>query len=219
MEICICEFAGCGRPVLLLYRHGEFRGPIMRDGWKSISLRAVTAACLIGALCSLLARPSRAQAPNQASAGAANDQIGNQMQPDYDPNTNYDCDRACLSGFVDQYLAALVAHDPSRLPFGRGVKFTENGQVLRLGDGLWGTASGIGSYKIYAADPQAGEALYMGVLQENGAPIIFCLRLKVELHRITEIETVISRKEAGSLARPEALIDNPLFFVIGLAER
>jgi len=26
------------------------------------------------------------------------------------------CDRSCLDAFVDQYLAALVAHDPSRLP-------------------------------------------------------------------------------------------------------
>jgi hypothetical protein len=26
------------------------------------------------------------------------------------------CDRACLEGFVDRYLAALVGHDPSALP-------------------------------------------------------------------------------------------------------
>ena len=81
---------------------------------------------------------------------------------DYDPNFNYDCDRACLDSYVDQYLAALVAHDPSRLPLARQVKFTENGQQLQLGDGLWGTASGIGNYKIYADDPQAGEVMFMG---------------------------------------------------------
>jgi hypothetical protein len=148
----------------------------------------------------------------QVGAYAGRDpRIENQKQPDYDSNVNYECDRACLNGFVDQYLAALVAHDPARLPLGRDVKFTENGQMLHLGDGLWGTASGIGSYKIYADDPQAGETMYMGVLEENGAPIIFCLRMKVELHRITEIETVISRKEAGSFARPEALADKPIF--------
>ena len=27
-----------------------------------------------------------------------------------------DCDRACLSGLLTQYVDALVAHDPSRLP-------------------------------------------------------------------------------------------------------
>jgi hypothetical protein len=131
---------------------------------------------------------------------------------DYDPNFNYDCDRACLNGFLDQYLAAVVAHDASHLPLGRGVKYTENGEVLKIGDGFWGTASSAPTYKIYAADPQAGQALFMGVLQENGAPVILCVRLKVEMHRITEIETVVARKEGGSIARPENLVQpNPIF--------
>lgn len=149
--------------------------------------------------------------PSIGAYAGRDPQTVNQKQPDYDPNVNYDCDRTCLNGFIDQYLAALVAHDPSRLPLARDVKFTENGQVLNLGDGLWGTVSGIGSYQIYADDPQAGQAMYMGLLQENGAPIIFCLRMKVEIHRITEIETIISRKEPGSLARPEALTEKPIF--------
>jgi hypothetical protein len=131
---------------------------------------------------------------------------------DYNPNFNYDCDRACLNGFVDNFLAALVAHDASRLPLGREVKYTENGQVLHLGDGFWGTASALPTYKIYADDPQAGQVMFMGVLQENGAPVIFCARLKVELRQIAEIETIISRKEPGSLARPENLVQpNPIF--------
>lgn len=131
---------------------------------------------------------------------------------DYDPNFNYDCDRACLNGFVDQLIAAMVKHDPSSLPLARDVKYTENGQVLKIGDGFWGTASSLPTYKIYADDPQAGQAMFMGVLKENGAPVIFCVRLKVELHRIAEIETLIARKEAGSIARPENLVTpNPIF--------
>jgi hypothetical protein len=131
---------------------------------------------------------------------------------DYDPNFNYDCDRACLNGFVDQLIAAMVNHDSSTLPLARDVKYTENGQVLKIGDGFWGTASSLPTYKIYADDPQAGQAMFMGVLKENGAPVIFCLRLKVELHRITEIEAIVARKEAGSIARPENLVTpNPIF--------
>jgi len=131
---------------------------------------------------------------------------------DYDPNFNYDCDRACLNSFVDQFLAALVAHDPSRLPLSRQAKYTENGQQLQLGDGFWGTASALPTYKIYADDPQAGQAMFIGVLQENGAPVIFCSRLKIELQQITEMEVIISRKEPGSLARPENLVTpNPIF--------
>jgi hypothetical protein len=131
---------------------------------------------------------------------------------DYDPNFNYDCDRSCLNGFVDELLAALVAHDPSRLPLGREVKYTENGQMLRLGDGIWGTASSLPTYRIYADDPQAGQVMFMGVLEENGAPVIVCFRLKVELRQISQIEAVVSRKEPGSLARPENLVQpNALF--------
>ena len=131
---------------------------------------------------------------------------------DYDPNFNYDCDRACLNGFLDQLIAAMVKHDSSTLSLARDVKYTENGQVLKIGDGFWGTASSLPTYKIYADDPQAGQAMFMGVLQENGAPVIFCLRLKVELRRITEIEALVARKEAGSIARPENLVTpNPIF--------
>lgn len=156
---------------------------------------AFAAALFLIALASI---PARAQSPAPPA--------------DYDPNFNYDCDRACLNGYVDQYLAALVAHDPTRLPLARQVKFTENGQALQLGDGLWGTASGIGDYKIYADDPQAGEVMFMGTMLENGAPVILNLRLKIELRRVTEIETLIARKEAGSIARPENLVTpNPIF--------
>jgi hypothetical protein len=131
---------------------------------------------------------------------------------DYDPNFNYDCDRACLNGALDQVLAAMAAHDSSSLPLARDVKYTENGQLLKIGDGFWGTASGSPTYKIYAAEPQAGQAMFLGVLPENGAPVILCVRLKVELHRMTEIEAIVARKEAGSIARPENLVTpNPIF--------
>jgi hypothetical protein len=147
-----------------------------------------------------------------ALASIATRAQGSAPPADYDPNFNYDCDRACLNGYVDQYLAALVAHDPSSLPLARQVKYTENGQVLQLGDGLWGTASGTGTYKIYADDPEAGQVMFMGTMLENGAPIIVNLRLKIEIRRITEIEAIIARKEPGNLARPENLVTpSPLF--------
>jgi hypothetical protein len=143
------------------------------------------------------------------SSGMARAQTA-KTSDDYDPTANYDCGRACLDRFVDRYLAAVVAHDPSLVPLARDVKFTENGQVLKVGDGFWSTASGPATYKLYADDPQAGQVMFMGVLPENGAPSIFCARLKVELQKITEIETVVSRKEPGSLARPEGLVDKPI---------
>ncbi len=121
------------------------------------------------------------------------------------------CDRACLNGLVDQYLAALVAHDPARLPLAKTVRFAENGQTLKLGDGMWGPASGLRTYKLYFADPQAGQVGFFGVVEENGHPQILALRLKVEKRRISEIETIVARKLPGAFCEPEALVDQPIF--------
>ena len=95
------------------------------------------------------------------------------------------CDRACLNGFVDQYLDAVVAHDPSRLPVTKYVKFTENGQKLELGDGFWRSATGKGTYKFYVDDVQAGQVGFEGTMQEAGQAVIVALRLKIEDRKIS----------------------------------
>jgi hypothetical protein len=106
------------------------------------------------------------------------------------------CDRTCLDDLVDRYIAAMVAHDPEQLPLAQGVRFTENGQELRLGDGLWGTASAPGHYKLYVADPEDGEVGFYGTVFENGTPVLLALRLKVDYGLISEIETIVARPPA-----------------------
>jgi hypothetical protein len=76
------------------------------------------------------------------------------------------CDRTCLTGFIDRYIDALVARDLSRLLLAPGVKFTENGQRLPLGDGLWHTVTGKGGYRLEMADVDAGQAIAMGTIRE-----------------------------------------------------
>ena len=118
-----------------------------------------------------------------------------------------DCDRACLTGIVDQYLAGMVAHDASKAPFSPSVKFTENTVKLPLTEGLWFTATGLTDYKIYIADPQGGAVGFIGVVKEHNAPpnperaAILALRLRVFQKRITEAESVVVRNVgAGNLA-------------------
>jgi hypothetical protein len=103
------------------------------------------------------------------------------------------CDYACLTGFMNQYLKALAAHDPSTLPVAAHVRFTENTIPLELGDALWGTISGMGTYKIYFADPQAGQVGFEGTIRENGTPAILIVRLRVKNGIIREVETVVRR--------------------------
>ena len=107
------------------------------------------------------------------------------------------CDRACLERIVDQYLDAVVAHDPKRLPLSADVKYTENSQVVAVGDGFWKTAQGIGNYKHYFADPEFGQVAFMGTMREADTLLLFSLRLRIELGRITEIETVYFRPGGG----------------------
>ncbi|MGC2419533.1 MAG: hypothetical protein WA434_17450 [Candidatus Acidiferrales bacterium] len=110
------------------------------------------------------------------------------------------CDRACLDGFVDQYLTALVARDSSSLPVASDVKFTENGTVLKLGEGLWGTANGLGKFRLYTDDPAAGEVGFIGVVHEWDRPAILVLRLKIVDKKIAEIETIVNRDIPGATA-------------------
>jgi hypothetical protein len=108
-----------------------------------------------------------------------------------------DCDRKCLYGFVDQYMDALIAKDPSRLPWAKTVKFTENNVELQIPDGLWGTVSGKGPEDMRAADVRRGQVTYFGIIDEHGAGGYLALRLKIMDRKISEVETIVDRKGNG----------------------
>jgi hypothetical protein len=111
--------------------------------------------------------------------------------------TPISCDRACLYGFVDRYLHALIDKSPSELPWAKMVRFTENNVSLQVGDGLWGTISGLGPEDLRAADPEHGEVAYFGVVYENGSPGYFALRMKIVDRQISEVETLVDRQGNG----------------------
>ncbi len=111
------------------------------------------------------------------------------------------CNSACLDGMVDSYLAALVAHDPSKVPIAPDAKFVENTVRMKPGEGLWQTATEVPTtFKIYVPDPVAEQVGFLGVMQENGKPIELGLRLKIHNGQITEMEHLIARNlRAASL--------------------
>ena len=159
--------------------------------------------CMISGLSILMA----GIIPSPNLARAANDQTGGTMAAP--------CDRECLRGFVDRYLDAMVAHDPSRLPVAKSVKYTENTAQMPLGDGLWvGASEGPSTFKIYALDPVAYQAGLMGVMKEVEKPVILVLRLKVENGQITEIEHIVYRNvpktSMPNLATPRAGLVEPV---------
>jgi hypothetical protein len=103
------------------------------------------------------------------------------------------CDRACLEGFVDRYIEALIAHDPVKIPVTADVRFVENGVQLPLGTALWETASGRGTYSHYFADTTAEQAGFIGTLREHGQGMILVLRLAVRDGKISDIEQLAIR--------------------------
>jgi hypothetical protein len=119
------------------------------------------------------------------------------------------CDRACLEGWLDRYIDAFVSHAPARVPFVKGVKFTENGQRLEPGDGSWRTVTAKGGYALKMADVERGQAVLMGTIREAGVPAIFVLRLGITGQQIAEIETLVIRNQIAAenldkVARPRA---------------
>ena len=122
------------------------------------------------------------------------------------------CGRECLYGVLDRYLAGLKARDPARAPWAATVRNTENNVALKIGDGAWATASGLGDYELRYADVQAGTVAYHGVLNEAGTRSPFTLRLVVKDGRITEAETVVVRAlDAGTPFTSADLTSKPMF--------
>jgi len=107
-----------------------------------------------------------------------------------------------LMAVMDRYLGLLVKNDPAGLVVAEDIKVTENGYPIQLGNGLFQTAEEI-TYKQYMADPSVGQVMVFGVVKESVLLANFMVRLKVEKDKITEIETIVARKDEASFASPE----------------
>ena len=107
------------------------------------------------------------------------------------------CDRQCLVDLMKDYLAALVAHDPSAVPFDKEVKFTENTAHISVGDGLWVTATGgPAKFQIYAADPVTQQVAGLVMMKENNNEnIMVGVRLALRLGKIAEAEHHVVRQD------------------------
>ena len=108
------------------------------------------------------------------------------------PNANKlpaHCDRACLIEAMNNYVAAVLAHDPSRVPLSPHVEFVENTVPMHPGDGLWKIADGPPtSFKIYVPDPVSEEVGFLCVMRANGEPIEAGFRLKIRGGEIVAAE-------------------------------
>ncbi len=138
---------------------------------------------------------------------------GGAAQAQNQSNIQYDCDRACLTGFIDAFVDGLLANDSGRVPLAPDAKVTLNDDIMPLADTFWAEAQSVRG-RVDIANPRLGDTgTQMLVVNEDGAEIIHVFRLKVKDGAITEVEQIRTRgPEEGSLYDTSTLREpNPNF--------
>src|SRR6185503_19528398 len=115
-----------------------------------------------------------------------------------------DCDRTCLKTSLDQYLGAVIKHDPSAAPLFAGFRQTENAVVVKLGTGVWKSVTELGKLQRRYFDAISGQGAYFGTIEESGKTAIVTVRVRVENRKITEAEWYIARSGDPGLNGPGA---------------
>jgi hypothetical protein len=127
------------------------------------------------------------------------------------------CDRACLKGYVDEFLGALLQHDPSSLPKAPQFNAIFNGKLATPEDDIWKVVDEI-SFHQYVLDPSTGQAGFFGVAVENHQRGTFFLRLAVKDGKLTETETIAGERTPDGV--PGLISPNPFFdYVLPPAQR
>lgn len=160
----------------------------------------------------LLGLAGCAKAPDAASPAAAPASAG--------------CNRQCLIGVTDAYVAALVAHDASKAPLADEIRFVENVTRMKPGEGLWKSiVKGPGAFAIHVPDEATQSAGYLAMVTYMGPaqapqgaspqqreefarknppveqPAIIAIRLKLDARgRIVEAEHLLSGVREAQLA-------------------
>jgi hypothetical protein len=120
------------------------------------------------------------------------------------------CDRACLTGFIDAYYAALIANDAKKLPQAAKARITENGAEKPLAATFWDTAAET-IYRFDIVNTHRGDTGTQTVIRNaDGTMTMQMLRLKVQSGAITEIETIKANKgDADRLWDPDRILKEP----------
>jgi hypothetical protein len=115
------------------------------------------------------------------------------------------CDRACLTGLLTQYVDAIVAHDSSKLPLAENPRYTEDSKPVKLGEGLWKTVTAKGTFRHDYLDVKKQVAATHVELREGAAPVLYSVLLHVTNRKISGIETLVQRIAADSRFKPTQL--------------
>ena len=91
-------------------------------------------------------------------------------------------------------MDALAAHEPGRVPWAAQVRYSENNVAMMIGDGVWGAATARDPDPLLLADPSTGTVGWYGTVAEHGQLAYYAMRMKVEHHKVAEVEAIVDRK-------------------------
>lgn len=122
------------------------------------------------------------------------------------PAAAKDCDRACAQGLAEQALAAFQAGAAGKVL--KGVRITENGRDVRIADSQLHAVRKV-TYAHVFIEEAAGAVGVHGAAEAAGGPAIFALRLKLKGDRVTEAETIVTRRSEASMFSPQTMAGKP----------
>ena len=119
------------------------------------------------------------------------------------------CDRACLTGIAEQYIAAVIAKTPDKAGLATNVRMTENGQDLQIGEALWNSASGRGEYTLHVADPVLGSIVTFATMREGETakkPVLMAesMRLAIDAGRKSFLAGRMPKRDYANASSPNA---------------
>ena len=115
------------------------------------------------------------------------------------------CDRACLTGMMTQFIDAVVAHDSSRLPLADKARYTEDSRDAKLGEGIWKSVTAAGGFRQDYIDTRKQVAAAHVSFREGETQVLYSVLLHVSGMKIAGIETLVQRVAPGGRLQPTEL--------------
>lgn len=113
-----------------------------------------------------------------------------------------------LHDTLRSYIAALKVRNPQSLSVNHHIRYSENNVELKLGDGVWQTATSVSTPYLVIPDSDNHEIVFFYTIEETYDTSGAATRIKLDiLDNIFEIETIIARQADEGFKFP-----NPQFY-------
>jgi hypothetical protein len=134
--------------------------------------------------------------------GMHNPWFGEASRPPAPVSSPAACNAACLSSLAGRVMSGYANRGQwKNLPWAETVGYEENSVGMQVNEGTWGSTTAIDKSPLVIADDTLGRALWIGRIEEHGAPAWAAVTVSADGDRIGRVEAVIHRKDyAGPYA-------------------